>query len=296
MAIDPSAKFTNILTPDADYPFGAARNVSSPGDGTGTPLDEAWLNDLWGLLQKLLDASGTTPSGTPDTVQSSQYYQALQALFVRASWLPFVNDVANVTDEELNLLVGLLADADDLNHLQGLLVDADTLNLSAGLTGNIQDQLDAKAQAAFRGALVYYGGLGQSIADTFTTAVAFNYESYDTDEIHDGSTNNTRLTVPAGVTKVRLSGSVAWAGNTTGRRALRMYKNGVGSFAGNPHSTQSGYSVSHGQSVSSGALAVTGGDYFELVVYQDSGAALDVNENVFGLNERDTWFCMEILE
>lgn len=66
---------------DADYPFGSARNISIPGDGTGTPLEEAWLNDLFGLQQALLSRTGITPSGLPDTSAVSQYLQALVQLF-----------------------------------------------------------------------------------------------------------------------------------------------------------------------------------------------------------------------
>jgi hypothetical protein len=66
---------------DADYPFGSARNITTPGDGTGTPLEEAWLNDLFGFQQALLDAAGISPSGNPDTVQASQYLSAALVIF-----------------------------------------------------------------------------------------------------------------------------------------------------------------------------------------------------------------------
>lgn len=64
-----------------NYPLGEARNVTTPGDGTGTPWEQALVNDDQGFKQALLAAAGITPSGTPDTAVASQYLQALQTLF-----------------------------------------------------------------------------------------------------------------------------------------------------------------------------------------------------------------------
>lgn len=64
-----------------NYPLGEARNVTTPGDGTGTPWEQAIVNDDQGFKQALLAAAGLTPSGIPDTALVSQYLQALQKLF-----------------------------------------------------------------------------------------------------------------------------------------------------------------------------------------------------------------------
>lgn len=64
-----------------DYPFGEARDVTTPGDGTGTPWQKAIVNDDQGFKQALLLAAGVDPNGVPDTALSSQYLQALQTLF-----------------------------------------------------------------------------------------------------------------------------------------------------------------------------------------------------------------------
>jgi hypothetical protein len=61
----------------AAYPQGAARNITAPGDGLGTPLEKEWINDLFGLQQALLAAAGLTPSGSPDTALASQYLQGI---------------------------------------------------------------------------------------------------------------------------------------------------------------------------------------------------------------------------
>ncbi len=85
MALIPSVRYSGqVETGDAGYPQGKARNAGAFQDGTGTPLERDWLNDLWGFLQALLDRARLTPSGIPDRVGASQYVDAMQAV-ARAS-------------------------------------------------------------------------------------------------------------------------------------------------------------------------------------------------------------------
>lgn len=80
MAIRPVIKYPGQVAPvSAAYPHGKAQNVIVVGDGTGTPLEQDWLNDLWGFLQSLLSAGGVTPSGNPDEVGASDYLTAMRA-------------------------------------------------------------------------------------------------------------------------------------------------------------------------------------------------------------------------
>ena len=80
MAIDPSTEYPGQIDTDAGYPYGKARNRSAPGSTDGTPLEQSWVNDVWGFFQALLDQDDTVPSGTPDTIASSQYMTALRRL------------------------------------------------------------------------------------------------------------------------------------------------------------------------------------------------------------------------
>jgi DNA-binding beta-propeller fold protein YncE len=78
MAIRPTDEYAGqTTTGDPGYPHGKAKNVGVTGDGTGTPLEEAWVNDLFGFEQALLDRAGITPSGSADAVGASQYLDAL---------------------------------------------------------------------------------------------------------------------------------------------------------------------------------------------------------------------------
>lgn len=81
MAVIPSVRYSGqIETGDAGYPQGKARNAGAFQDGTGTPLERDWLNDLWGFQQALLALAEITPSGTPDRVGASQYLDAVLAI------------------------------------------------------------------------------------------------------------------------------------------------------------------------------------------------------------------------
>lgn len=80
MAIIPSVLYPSQVDADGAYPHGKARNASAYQDGTGTPLEKRWLNDLWGFQQALLAAAELTPSGNPDEVGASQYLEAVQAV------------------------------------------------------------------------------------------------------------------------------------------------------------------------------------------------------------------------
>lgn len=81
MAIIPSNEYAaQVSSGDAGWPLGKAKNVVVSGDGTGTPLDAEWLNDLWGFLQAVLAEAGATASGNPDQVGASQYLDAIKGL------------------------------------------------------------------------------------------------------------------------------------------------------------------------------------------------------------------------
>lgn len=67
---------------NTNYPLGQARNVTTPGDGTGTPWDQTIVNDDQGFKQAILKEAGITPSGVPDTAPVSQYLQGLKTLFL----------------------------------------------------------------------------------------------------------------------------------------------------------------------------------------------------------------------
>lgn len=82
MAISPKVTYPGQVdeTDPTGYPLGKAQNETNPGDDDGTPLEETWVNDLFGFQQALLAEAGLSPSGTPDKVGDSQYVEAIKEI------------------------------------------------------------------------------------------------------------------------------------------------------------------------------------------------------------------------
>ena len=78
MAIRWSTQYPGQVSVDPGYPHGKPRNVAVPGDGSGTPLEAAWVSDLAGWQAALLEEAGITPSGQPDKLGASDYTDAIK--------------------------------------------------------------------------------------------------------------------------------------------------------------------------------------------------------------------------
>jgi len=104
MAIVPETQYPGKITPaNTAYPLGSARNITVPGDGTGTPWEQALVNDLFGFQQALLARAGITASGAPDSVTESQYLLSLQALFAALPGDTTVAGTATFTNSTNNI-------------------------------------------------------------------------------------------------------------------------------------------------------------------------------------------------
>jgi hypothetical protein len=78
MAVNPIVSYPAKVVSDSDYSYGKARDVSTPGDGSGTPWIAKLINDLFGMQQAMLDHAVITPSNISDTASLSEYFQAFQ--------------------------------------------------------------------------------------------------------------------------------------------------------------------------------------------------------------------------
>ena len=99
---------------------------------------------------------------------------------------------------------------------------------------------------------------------------------YDTDGFHDPSTNNTRMTIPAGMAgKYLLVGGTGFAANGTGVRVLSFRKNGT-TAVGQAHIFP-GTAAAYISPVITEIADLAAGDYIELRASQDSGGALNAS-------------------
>jgi hypothetical protein len=145
---------------------------------------------------------------------------------------------------------------------------------------------------SFRGASVKKPtSTNQTITTATDTDIVFGEAIEDTDSFWSSGVNPERLTVPTGVTRVRLSASIRWDGNATGWRGLQIRKNG-GRQVGLPFDKRDlNSTINNTIVVASAAVPCVAGDYFTVNVHQTSGGNLDVSTAV-----PDNWFTIEVVE
>jgi hypothetical protein len=112
----------------------------------------------------------------------------------------------------------------------------------------------------------------QSIPNTAWTIVTLDGETFDTNNFHDNSTNNSRLTVPTGKDGYyEIAGSVLWSSNASGVRYLAINKNGSRIMVRVLGEAGSGAAT---YILITDLVHLAAGDYIELSVYQNSGNPL----------------------
>lgn len=142
----------------------------------------------------------------------------------------------------------------------------------------------------FSGALVAKSS-NQNLPGT-TTGILIDWpvEAYDTNSYHDNVVDSSRLTIPAGVSWVKLKASIRMQSGTTGSlRSVRFRKNGLNTFVGNTEINRADETGGHDTTiyVETPVLAVVGGDYFEVEADNgDAGPLLLLASNT-------TWFSIE---
>ncbi|MGO3890071.1 MAG: hypothetical protein ACTJHW_03750, partial [Paenalcaligenes sp.] len=89
MALNLDERYPGRANPKTlSYPNGSFKNRSSPTSKDGTYLEADWANDQLAFFQSLLKAAGLTANGQVDTVEASQYFDALGGV-IKSLSLPF---------------------------------------------------------------------------------------------------------------------------------------------------------------------------------------------------------------
>jgi len=141
----------------------------------------------------------------------------------------------------------------------------------------------------YNGALIVLG-TDQSISDSSATNISFTSADYDTLSFWSAG-SPTRITIPSGVSKVRLSAELQYAANATGARTFQINKNGSGVYNGRASVNGSAASTStsgFGMNCSTAVINVSAGDYFEVNTSQNSGGSLAAQGG-------RTWLAIEVI-
>ena len=170
-------------------------------------------------------------------------------------------------------------------------VNGDLLRFDGSLWAPDSGGVHTRIPLPFKGALLQRTSDLTSVS--FPVLVPFQSTIYDTDAFWDVG-NPSRLTVPAGVTKVRLQGCVSLAASaSTGGVYVSFSKNGGGDVIGSGVFTvrqgTSGF-TNNDFAAGTAVIPVTAGDYFELRVNATTTAWDDIQAST------RTWFAIEVVE
>jgi hypothetical protein len=136
---------------------------------------------------------------------------------------------------------------------------------------------------AFKGALRSSSGSQTIGSNTWTTLTGYDTIQYDTNNFCSVA---DRFTIPAGVTKVKLSASVI-RNSATEQLLCRIIKNGsLDTFTTQVDIDSTG---ADNTLAITPVLSVTENDYFTLEAFADNGATIP-------LNATNNWFSIEVLE
>ena len=175
---------------------------------------------------------------------------------------------------------------DDSNAIQNSIVDAkgDLIAASANDTparlavGSNGETLVADSSTAtglkwakspnFVGCSVY--GASQTITTGTWTAINFNGENIDTNSFHDTVTNNSRITIPAGLGGYYLvTWQQRWDPSGTGNRSADLYKNGTTQIT-----QEMTASSTYASNARSAIISLAAGDYIQMYVRHTNGSDL----------------------
>jgi hypothetical protein len=150
-----------------------------------------------------------------------------------------------------------------------------------------------------RGALISKEGASQTVPTTTSVLVTFDHEAYDTEGFANLVADNTKLTVPAGFSGyARVLGQITVTGTvSTVVASARVQLNGTKSWEGHGRTTQVGDTANLNSpsaraiQVETPWVPVTGGNYFQIEIYHETGANAVVSSSPTG---NATWAAIEL--
>lgn len=118
-----------------------------------------------------------------------------------------------------------------------------------------------------------YNSANISVANNSWQALTFDTERWDTDDIHSTTTNTERLTCATAGTYL-ITGHISFAANVAGNRGAGIRLGGTTYIA--THLGLGGFAVNNTNITIVTMYQLAADEYVELMVYQNSGGALNV--------------------
>lgn len=140
--------------------------------------------------------------------------------------------------------------------------------------------------STFEGCAVKLSG-DFSLSAATTTVVTWDTEEYDLNSYHSTSSNTERMTVPSGVSLVRLYGGIDFS-VTSGQCLIELNKNTSGTLVDGGFKKDLGPMTRTQISAMSAPLAVSAGDWFQLRAFSDGGGSAKAGNG--------SWFAIQKLD
>ena len=244
------------------------------------------------LADRVQETSTTTGTGTLDLDGAVTGYQGFVAGAGDTSYIPYtiVGQAGGGAAGEWECGYGTVTDAAPDTLSRTTVVSSSNsgslVNFSAGTkdvfltlhTGNV----------AFSGCLL---GLGSDFACVYNdyAPIEWDVETEDVGGWHEGVTNPSRITIPAGVSRVRFTWQVQFESDNSDDRYVFFYKDG--SIVNNVGMSSWASDIPGPTELkiggASAAVAVAAGEYYELVIWQN-GASPNLD-----ILSKGTWFAVE---
>lgn len=238
--------------------------------GKITGLSGLTANEVYFLDPSTAGATTTTEPSTADQISRPVY---VADSTTSAIYLPYrgvtvggkiaVSDLADGTDGEL-----ITWDA-----------SGNPTTVAVGTSGQVLTSNGAGAAPTFQAAA---GGTSasakvrkttaQSINNSTATLLTWDSEDFDTDTIHDTSSNTSRLTATT-AGKYLLIANIVFSSNNTGNRQILIYKNGSSTGDSLLWGNSGG---GEDQTLFTSLYDLSSSDYLECYVWQDSGTSINV--------------------
>ena len=270
--------------------------TAAAGAGTHTVETETWVVVPAGVSKVKFTGHASLTGSTGDAVLTLHKNGAI----VDGG---FQTDDSGTTDADQLTATSAVIEVAEGDRFE-LVVNAaaGTVTLATGVLDTYMSMeiVDSSQTLAFPGipvALPHKGALVTNSTNTTNinggAVLAWDTESYDTNDFHDNVTNNSRFTVPVGVTRVRLTVQITMtAFSVTSELFVNMRINGgnmaprvVGTFKDD---STGGFS-NRSYHLDSYVVDVVEGDFFEINVDNSSAT----NDDILAT---ETWFTIEVVE